>query len=271
MAALSSTFFGFADFVGGVATRRAPVLTVATLSQSAGLLIILALGPLIPAGGPLGTDLAWGAAAGATGAIGLVALYQGLAVARMGVVAPVTALVTAVVPVAFGLATGERPGWLAIVGVLAAFPAILLVAAPTGARWGFDRGTGLGAAAGASFGVFVILIARTAPESGIWPLASARVVAIAALAAAVLATRHRLRPGNAKGLIALATVLDTAASVLAVLALQRALLVLAAVLASLYPAWTVLAARLILDEPITPRQYTGMALTGLAVVLIAVG
>ncbi len=191
LAAASAAVYGAADYCGGVATRRAPVLAVTLISQLAGVPLLLILAGAVAPGTPDGTDLAWGAAAGIAGLSGLVLLYRGLASGAMTVVAPVTAVTAALVPMMLGLATGERPRPSALIGAGCAILAIGLVSLAPAPAHAEDTASGAesagrtgGAAtvgpvimalvAGAAFGLFFAMLDLASPQAGLWPLATAR-------------------------------------------------------------------------------------------------
>ena len=119
--------YGVADFTGGLASRRAPLVTVLFVSQLFGTLLLLASLPFMTDGSATPDAIGWGAAAGLAGAAGVTLLYRGLARGRMSVVAPVTSVNAASIPVVYGLATGERPGAVALTGVAIALTAITFV------------------------------------------------------------------------------------------------------------------------------------------------
>jgi drug/metabolite transporter (DMT)-like permease len=269
LAATSALVFGAADFLGGVATRRAPVLAVVAVSQLAGLVVLGAMLPLLD-GAPSGADLAWGGTAGLAGGTGLLLFYRALAAGVMSVVAPVTATLAAGVPVLAGLAQGERPGALALTGVAVALLATALVsrgedAAAPGAPVPLAGALG----AGLAFGAFFVLLDRTAATAGLWPLLPARCASLALIFAAAASTRRTLRPTPRALLATLgAGVLDMTANVLYLLAVQRGLLSLVAVLASLYPVSTLLLARTLLGERLRGVQGAGVAFALAAIVLI---
>ncbi len=273
LATACAVVYGTADFFGGLATRRSRVLAVVVLSQLAGLALVLALLPLLP-GAPTVEALAWGMASGVSGAAGLVLFYRALATGVMSVVAPTTATTSAVLPVLFGLATGERPEATALGGVVVALVAVVLVSrdsSPAAA----ERGYGpllASLAGGAGFGGFFILLAQAPEGAGMWPLAGARLSSIVLIALLAVATGRTLRPGSgALRIIVAAGALDMAANVLFMLAQQRGLLSLVGVLVSLYPASTLLLARYVLKERLNAVQVTGIGFTLAAVALIAAG
>jgi len=270
--------YGSADFLGGLAAKRTPAFTVVVLSQLCGFAVLLAALPLVSVGEPLPRDLAIGAAAGLFGGGGVALLYRGLAVGTMSVVAPITAVGAAALPVVFGLATGERPGAVSLLGALLAVVAVALVSATpgdadrTGTRRGpLAPGIGEAVASGLAFGAFFILLDATSAEAGLWPLVGARTsILVVALLALVTRTSLRPRPGSL-GRIVVSGVLDMAANVLYVLATRQGLLSLVAVLVSLYPATTVLLARVVLGERLRRLQVVGLGAVAAGVALIAVG
>ncbi|GAA3092267.1 hypothetical protein GCM10010485_33070 [Streptosporangium carneum] len=271
LATLCAVVYGTADFFGGLATRRSRVLAVVVLSQTAGLALVVALLPFLP-GAPTAQALAWGMAAGVSGAAGLVLFYRALATGVMSVVAPTTATTSAALPVLFGLATGERPETTALAGVALALVAVVLVSRDSSAATaGRGRGSLLASlAGGAGFGGFFVLLAQAPEGAGMWPLFGARLSSIGLIALLALVTRRTLRPGHgALRIIVTAGALDMAANVLFVLAQQRGLLSLVGVLVSLYPASTLLLARYVLKERLNAVQVTGIGFTLAAVALIA--
>ncbi|WP_049556974.1 DMT family transporter [Nonomuraea sp. SBT364] len=271
LATACAMVYGTADFFGGLATRRSRVLSVVALSQLAGLALILALLPVLP-GLLSGGALAWGLAAGLSGAAGLVLFYRALATGVMSVVAPTTAVTSAALPVAFGFARGERPEVLALVGVVLGLGSVLLVSQDrTAGRPASTASVPTALAAGAGFGGFFILLAMAPDEAGLWPLVGARASSISLVVLLALAMRRTLRPSaGSLPVIAAAGVLDMAANVLYLLAKQHGLLSLVAVLVSLYPASTLLLARQVLGERLHAVQVAGVACALGAVALIAV-
>ncbi|MFG1704689.1 EamA family transporter [Nonomuraea sp. M3C6] len=270
LATACAVVYGTADFFGGLATRRSQVLSVVVLSQIAGLALILGLLPLLP-GTFSGLALSWGLAAGLSGAAGLVLFYRALATGVMSVVAPTTAVTSATLPVVFGLATGERPEFWALVGVVLALGSVLLVSQDKSAGRGSLASVLTALAAGAGFGGFFIMLAMAPDEAGLWPLVGARLSSVSMVALLAVVTRRALRPGaGSLHIIVAAGVLDMAANVLYLLAQQDGLLSLVAVLVSLYPASTLLLARQVLGERLRAIQVAGVACALGAVALIAV-
>lgn len=272
--------YGAADFVGGLASRKGALLSVVLLSQIAGTALLLAALPFFLDPGPTGASLGWGAASGAAGATGVLFLYKGLAAGSMSVVAPITAVEAAGVPVLWGLAGGERPSVVAIAGVVVALIAVVLVAGYEPAATGEERrvplfrrpGVADALVAGASFGVFFILLDRAGNEAGMWPLVGARAASLTILALLVLSRRQRLgaEPGTRTAIVA-AGVLDVAANLLYMLSTREGLLSIVAVLTSLYPVSTVLLARIFLGERIGRFQMAGLGAALAGVVMMAAG
>lgn len=271
LAFLSAVTFGGADFLGGIATRKSGrVFSVVILSQLAGLAIVLVA--LAATDGELiRGDIGWASSAGVAGSVGLILLYRGLSIGTMSVVAPLSAIMTAVVPVAWGLLTGERPSVVALVGIPLALVAIALV---SGARFGrLSQGPGMteGIGAGVGFGVFFILIANS-ESSELWTLTFARVASISVILIVALISRASLRPGRGAGwFIFGAGAIDMTANLLFLMAERRGLLTLVSVITALYPASTVLLARVVLAERLVRSQWIGLVLAALGVGLISVG
>ncbi|MEO3808592.1 DMT family transporter [Sphaerisporangium sp. B11E5] len=277
LATTCAVVYGTADFFGGLATRRSRVLAVVLLTQVTGLVCVLPLLPLLP-GTPSAGALAWGMAAGLAGGAGVILFYRALADGVMSVVAPTTATTSAALPVLTGLVMGERPEPIALGGVALALLAVVLVSRATGngsTGTGETRRVRLGPvlralASGVGFGAFFVLLKHVPADAGLWPLAGARFMSAALVVVLALALRRTLRPGaGSLPAIVAAGVLDMAANVLFLLAAQRGLLVLVSVLASLYPASTLLLARFVLGERLNAVQAAGVGLALGAVALIA--
>jgi len=266
----SALSWGAGDFSGGVAAKRSPVYGVVIVSQFIGLLLLGSLAVLLSEPIPLPADLLWGAAAGIAGGLGLVALYRGLATGRMGVVAPVSAVVSAAVPVLWGAFLEGLPTPSQLLGFGVALVAVWLVSR-TGDGMGIQvRDLGLPFLVGLGFGLFLIAIDRVSDTAILWPLAAARIAAIAMLLPVVARTHLGGMPvARQLPLIALAGSLDSSGNAFYALAAQMGRLDVAAVLSSLFPAGTVLLARFILREPVSRLQWLGVAAALVAVVLIA--
>ncbi len=266
---VSALSWGAGDFSGGLATKRAPVFGVLLIGQAAGLLLLIGLALLWGEQLPPVADLLWGVAAGLAGVIGLVALYRGLAIGRMGIVAPVSAVLTASLPALFGVLTEGMPGALKLVGFALALLGIWLVAG-TGGSVGAHNGLGLALLAGCGFGVFFILVHRAGASAVFWPLVAARAGSLGVVLPVALGRRQlvRLDP-RLLVTVLLAGVLDVAGNAFFVLAGQAGRLDVAAILSSMYPASTVLLAGLLLGERVTRGQGLGIAAVLAAIALIA--
>lgn len=264
--------WGAGDFSGGVATKRSHVYLVVLLSHIVGIAGLLLLILLFGEPFPTWRDLLIGAMGGISGAIGVLALYTGLAQGRMGVVAPLTAVITAIVPVLFGLFLEGLPQLHQLAGFAVALFAVWLISSdngegPAGLRWGDLR---LPAVAGLGFGLFFIFIDHVSDNAILWPLVGARVASILMMTILVLISRRWERPVRTQlGWIALAGIFDAGGNAFFALATSLGRLDVATILSSLYPATTVLLARFILDERLTRRQGAGVAAALLAVILIA--
>jgi uncharacterized membrane protein len=268
LAVLSSIAYGSADFLGGLATKRgAPLFAVVVFSQLTGLILVLVALPFLPPSSVTAIDIAWGAAAGLAGGIGVALLYRALSIGVMSVVAPVTAVCAAIVPLAVGVALGERPAMRAIVGVILAIASIVLVSQSGEKR--ATTGVATAIASGIVIGFFLVFLARSGPSAGLWPLIPARVVSVGFFAVSGLMTRKKIAPERAFLPIVIGGgALDMLANVLYVLAVRRGLLSIIATLTSLYPASTILLARIVLRERLRAVQQIGVLCAALAIVLI---
>lgn len=267
----SAISWGTGDFSGGIATRRSHVITVIILSQIVGIALLVVLALLFGEMVPRWRSLLIGATAGVVGAIGLAALYKGLATGRMGLVAPVAAVTTAAIPLLYSLVVEGWPTALQASGFGSALLAIWLLSRPEQGKAVDWSELGLAVFAGLSFGLFLTLINLVSEVAILWPLVSARVASISILLALSLATSHRLNKPDGKllQLIALAGFFDAAGNGFFALATRLGRLDVSAVLASLYPAATVLLAWLILKEKLERRHWLGLLMALLALILIS--
>lgn len=267
---LASLGWGVADFGGGLASRSAPVLGVLGGSQAASLLLAV---PLLllrdePSMQPL--DVAISVAGGGLGALGLGLLYRGLSVGRMGVVAPVAAVLTASLPVTFGFLTEGIPSELAIVGIGAAIASVVLVSRSPDTADGRPRGLRYGIAAGLTFGCYTISASQLGDDLVFSPTIVIRVTSVILIAAWILLrgqpwrVERRLWP-----MLLLIGTIDMLATASYIASLSIGPLAIAAILASLYPVVTTLLAAVVLRERITPVHAVGIVAAGVAVVLIA--
>jgi drug/metabolite transporter (DMT)-like permease len=281
----AAVLYGGGDFLGGMATRRAHVLTVLMLVETAAVIVSVAVALL--SGGPaILSGLTWGFSAGAIGGLGLIIFYVGLAAGPMSVVAPVSGLVATVLPVAVALAEGERSGVGVYAGALLCLVAIVLASSASETDETDEAdGTGLarrprrvgraiayGTAAGVSFGLFFLLI-RNAGQSGeVWPVAAGRIGELAVVLAAAAVLRPGLR--GLRGGLPLAAVsagvIDVVANLCYVAATRIGAFGLAVVLASLYPGVTVLLARVVLGERLRWIQRAGLGLAAIGILLVTI-
>ncbi|PTA46811.1 EamA family transporter [Micromonospora sp. RP3T] len=272
LAAVSAIAFGTADFSGGKASRHADPIAVTVVSQMISLPLLGGLVLVVP-GTPTGGDLAWGLLAGVAGAAGVVLLYRALATGVMAVVAPVTAITAAIVPIVAGLLVADSPGAVALGGAGLAVVAIALVS--LGERGGTGRVSGriIGTtlAAGLLFGVFFALLGQADERAGMWPVLALRVSSIAFGLALAARAGVRLRLGRrVLGWVAAAGLLDSAANALYLAAAARGHLSVVAAIASLYPASTVLLALAVDRERLRPVQLAGLGFAAAALVLASV-
>jgi len=279
LALSAAVVYGTSDFFGGVASRRTSPLAVTFLAHAVGLTLLALSVPLLPAAHPEPADLIYGGVAGALGAGGLILFYRALARGTMSVIAPVAALFGAVLPVAVGLGLGEHLSAPAFVGIGVAVAAVALVsrehaddrpAPATNARQRLGHPVVLAVLAGIAFGGFFVLLSRTGPSAGLWPLVSARAVSVVLLGAVIVATGSDWRPTPGSRRLVIATGAgDMVANVLYLLAVRQGLVSLVAVIVALYPAATVLLAQVVLDERLRRVQVAGLALAAGAAVLLA--
>ncbi len=263
--------WGAADFSGGMATKRANTFHVVAVAHATGLAFMAALALLWGEAVPGWHTLAWGAAGGLVGGIGLAAFYQALAIGTMGINAPLSAVITALVPLLFSFRTEGMPQALQVAGIGLALVSIWLVAAPHGMT-AHSKGVALAVLAGLGFGGFLVCLKLAGSRSIFWPLVSARAASCLMMLSIVLLAGRPFKAG--RGVLAwmiVAGLLDSGANALYVAAAQRGRLDVAAVLSSLYPASTVVLARLLLKERLSPLQVAGMIAALVSVVLIAGG
>ncbi|HLZ21689.1 MAG TPA: DMT family transporter [Ktedonobacterales bacterium] len=265
----ASLCWGSGDFSGGLASRRAKVSSVVISAYAVGfvLLIILALITREPFPQPM--DVLWGVLAGVVGVLGLLAFYSALASGKMGIAAPISAVLTASLPVLFSAVTVGLPSLLRLGGFGIALLAIGIISRPerTG---GSLRGTGLSVLAGCGFGCFFILISRVSAGATFWPLAMARFSSVALLLIVLLRRRETILPGRAVApLVVLAGILDASGNAFFVLAAHSGRLDVAAILSSLYPAATVILAAIVLRERVTRVQGIGILLVLAAIPMIS--
>lgn len=267
----SAASWGAGDFSGGMATKRNDVFMVVMISQVAGTLPLVAFALVWGGALPPARTLLLGGIGGLFGMAGLLALYRGLSEGRMGVVAPVTSVAAAVLPMLLGSFWDGLPTYPEMAGILVALAAVWLLARSDPSQpFSFD-GLGLPIFAGSAFGLYFVFIDLAAVDVVLWPLVAARLTSMVILLA-FLATYPRRRlipPWNQFPLLVLAGVLDTAGNVFFALATQIGRLDIAAVLASFYPGTTALLAWIVLKERLNRTQWMGVLLALGALVLIA--
>jgi len=278
LALAAAALYGLSDFAGGVVSRKASVWGVAIVTQVTAVVALGALTMLQP-GSPTRADLAWGALAGVGTGVGTGFLYRGLSAGRMGVVAPLSAVGAALLPVIVGIVTGERPQLLTLLGIACAFPAIWLVSTSTDtpdvagqAEGRLNEDVANGLLAGLGFGLMFSALGQVPESAGLAPLAMAELSSVAAVVILAMAMRQSWLPASRaawNGVVVGA--LAAAATICFLVATQSGLLAVASVLSSLYPAVTVLLAAVVLHERIHRRQGVGLALTLAAVALVATG
>jgi len=268
---LAAASWGGGDFSGGLATKRASVFRVVAVAHTCGLLATLAMAVLSGESLPPPSALGWGVFAGFIGAFGIVALYRALAIGRMGVVAPVAAVVTGVLPVLVGIRSEGMPSTNQLGGFVLALISIWLVARPN-EYVDSHRGIGLAALAGIAFGMFLIAGKHAGRDGVFWPLVAARFVStglMVVLVGFLPRDPQPLRP--VLWPVILSGLLDAAGNALFIAATRHGRLDVAAVLSSLYPASTVILARFLLKERIAGLQAVGIALALTSVALVSVG
>jgi len=269
----ASLAWGFADFGAGVGSRRLPVLVVAAVMQTAGLVVAGIAVAVTHDAFPSWRHVAWAAFAGVLGVAGLAAFYRGLAVGSMGIVGPISTT-GALVPLAYGLARGERPSGLQAAGVALAVLGVVgasLERVPETARRRIGAGVGLALLAAAGFGCALIGLSRAAPGGIAWAVCIMRIVAVPFVLALAFAFDWE-RPSRRMWPLLLGVgVGDTGATLLYAAATTRGLLSVVAVLASLYPVVIVVLARTLLNERIARPQLLGVAVALAGVALISAG
>ena len=269
---LVAASYGSGDFLGGLASRHASTLRVLLFAQ-----ITAFLGAVVIAfsvGDSVTVDaIALGIGAGLLNVTGLGCLYQGLAVGQIGQVAPVASVIGAILPVSWGLATGERPSSLALAGAGLAIVAAAVICMergePSGPRAGKARTLAIGA--GVGFGTSFILLAYASKHPGFWPVLSARAAAVIAVGVAVtIFGSPRSSSNRSRRLAVAAGLLDVSGTALVLVAVRTGLAAIVAPVASLTPAFTVMLAWWALRERATKTQMVGLVIVLVGLVLIAV-
>lgn len=277
LALASALTYGVSDYVGGRVSRRFAPVAVAFVAELTLLVVFALVVPIVESGGPTARAIWWGIAAGVSGSLGVLGLYAALSRGNMTVVAPVTGIVAAAVPVIAGFGLGERPGVTSFVGIVLAVVAVALIGGAMGLELrSVDASTfALAVAVGAAFGLLFIAYSRTGDDSGLWPLLTARAGGIPLLGLAFWFTgRRRARPPLSLEVVRPGMVIGCLiglANGLYLLSTREGLLSVVAVIVSLYPASTIALATWLDHERAGRSQIAGMALAGVAVALITVG
>ena len=271
LALAAAVLAGTGDFFGGRATKKTNIVSVLAISHFLGLLIILVLAPLMAEEFKT-NDFFLGVLASSFGLMGLTLLYRGLAKSPMAIVAPITAVACATLPVGWGLFSGEKLATQQVVGVFVGLLAIFLVSWTPGKRTSIKGLLILEALiAGFSFGAFFIVIDGTSETTAPWPVVGSRVFSVLAIFLFVIIRKKSIKPeGNSTPYIIGAGFFDTLANIALLAALNKGLLSLVSILASFYPAVTVLLARLFLKEIMSTSQLIGLALGLTSIGLLAV-
>lgn len=267
----SAISWGAGDFSGGFASKKTSALTVIFYSQMIGVALLIGLQRFFPGDGWTLMQLVWGALAGVSGVVGLIALYKGLATGRMGIVAPLSAVVTALIPLVMALLTQGLPRQTQLVGFGLALVAIWLFAANEARSREFRTEFALSLLAGTGFGLFFVCIDHISSEAILWPLIAARLASLTIIGN-ILAARRQMAPPPRHQLlfIALTGGLDVAGNGFFALASKLGRLDMAAVLASMYPVTTVLLARCFLKERLRRPQRIGLVAAFTALILIVI-
>jgi drug/metabolite transporter (DMT)-like permease len=300
LALISAVSYGCSDFAAGLATRRASVLRVTLISEAATVAVVGSALAVIGANPPNLRAVVWGCVAGLGGVCGALALYVGFRHAAFSVAGPLSAVGAAGFSVLAGLLLGERPTVLALTGIVLALPAIVGVSASVGAGGGEHPGGGVvaaptasgaapggpagwvrrllpagvsyGLAAGACFALLFIGLNQAGSGSGLWPVFLGQVAALLAVTCAAAFTGDLRLPEERGGWLAAAAGLTGGpGTILFFVATHRGLLAVAAVITSLYPAVTILLARVVLGERLTAIRLAGLTLAAASVALIAAG
>lgn len=290
---VSAVGYGSSDFAAGLATRRASVIRVTVLAEAVSVAVVGVALALNGAGLPSPQAAAWGSVAGVAGVAGAMALYLGFRHAAFSVAATLSAVGSAGFSVLAGLLLGERPTTLALIGIALALPAIAAVSAsahePEGEeaadqsasspanpaitvrRW-VPAGVSYGLVAGACFALLFIGLNQAGASSGLWPVFCSQAAAFVAVAgiAAFTGGLHLPEAGGGR-LAAVAGLTGGPGTILFFLATHHGLLAVAAVITSLYPAVTIMLARVLLGERLTAVRLAGLSLAAASVALIAVG
>ena len=275
LALMSALTYGISDFGAGILSRRSDAGVVSLIVLAIGLACAGVAVAIDPGVGPRAAALAWGAASGLGGGAGTLALYHGLAIGRMTIVATLSAVLAAVVPAIVGLSTGDSLNVVTLAGILIAIPAIALVSwHPDPEQRGEARSSVIfGLLAGLCFALLFIGLDRAGTRSGAWPLIPGEGVGMLVLVPyGVSAYRRVGLPARRDALLMVSVgVVGGLAGLLFLLATGHGELTVVAVVTALYPAFTVLLARVLLAERWTRAQAVGLGVAAAAIVLVSLG
>ena len=261
--------WGAGDFCGGVATKKESVYTVVLVSHIIGGFFIVLMALLLGEAIPPASSLLWGALAGFAGMLGVLGLYSGLSQGHMGIIAPLTAVLSATIPIIFSLFTEGVPAPIQIVGFGFALLAVWLLSGANGRLQLAPVELGYAVLAGTGFAFFFIFIDQANDTAVFWPLTAARATSVISMAIFIRVRGVWVRPSREQmPLIFGAGVLDALGNAFFTLSAKYGRLDLAAVLSSLYPASTVLLAQLILHERLNRPQWIGAVIALVAIILI---
>lgn len=268
---VAAASWGTSDFSGGVASKRSPLFSVVIASQAIGFVLLLLLGIAFGEDLPGLRNAIWAAFAGLAGLAGLLALYQGLAVGRMGVVAPVSAVISGVMPVVVSIFVDGVPHITRLIGFVLALVSVWLVSQSGDGRNITLKELRLPLIAGLAFGLFFIFIDRVTTDAVFLPLAIARVASLTVMLILAAVLGWQRIPTTASTLfVLLSGVFDASGNIFFALSAQVGTLAIAVVISGLYPAGTVLLARVFLQEKIGVTQWVGIVLALAAITLIAI-
>lgn len=267
---LASMSWGTADFNGGIASRRLPAVAVVAVAHLLGLLLLLAIAVLSGETIPPATDFVWGALAGVAGTVGLVSFYQALSYGRMGIAAPLVAVLAVSVPLVVGVAANGLPPAVQLGGFALGLGSLILVSYSDG-RLPDQKTLLLALAGGIGFGIFLLFIDRVESHTVFWPLVAARATSASVLLLITRAARLEWKPRDQRHWLTIlaAGLLDVFGNVFFMLATRAGRLDIAAVVSSLYPAMTVLLAWMFLKERLSRIQMIGIVAALIAIILIS--
>jgi drug/metabolite transporter (DMT)-like permease len=264
----SALVWGAGDFLGGLSSRRSSVLGALLVNECSGLVALIACAILFQESFPSNAQIGWGIAAGIAGTIGLGALYWGLSSARASIVAPVSAVIAALIPAVYSALTIGLPDTNQQIGFAVAIAAIILVSY-SNQGVGEVRALGLALLAGLGFGLFFIFIHQSGEGNTFFPLIFARGVSIPIVLALLVWRKAPLPSKRVLPIAIVSGIFDAGGNIFFLLSTQLGRLDVATILSSLYPASTVVLSRIILGERTTRLQQLGVVAALIAIVLIA--